>query len=82
MAGQSAKKLVERAHEVITCESEAIRALTAQIDESSADVARTMFDCKGHILVTGAGTSRAIAQRFAHLLSCCGTPALVLNAAD
>ena len=41
-----------------------------------------MLGCKGHILVTGAGTSRAIAHRFAHLLSCCGTSALPLNAAD
>ena len=34
------------------------------------------------MLATGAGTSRAIAQRFAHLLSCCGTPALAISAAD
>lgn len=82
MTGQSAKKLVERAREVIARESDAVRALTAQIDESAADVARLMFNCKGHILVAGAGTSRAISQRFAHLLSCCGTPAMALNAAD
>jgi arabinose-5-phosphate isomerase len=41
-----------------------------------------MFNCKGHILVAGAGTSRAVSQRFAHLLSCCGTPAIALHAAD
>lgn len=82
MAGQSAKKLVERAREVIACESAAIRALTEQIDESAAEVARLMFNCGGHILVAGAGTSRAISQRFAHLLSCCGTPAIALHAAD
>ena len=82
MAGQSAKKLVETAREVIARESDAVRTLTTQIDESVAEVARLMFNCKGHILVAGAGTSRAVSQRFAHLLSCCGTPALALNAAD
>ena len=82
MAGQSAKKLVERAREVIAQESGAVAALTAQIDESVAGVARLMFKCKGHILIAGAGTSRAISQRFAHLLSCCGTSALALHAAD
>jgi arabinose-5-phosphate isomerase len=82
MAGSSAKKLVERAREVIARESEAVGQLAAQIDESAAAVARLMFNCKGHILVAGAGTSRAVSQRFAHLLSCCGTPALALNAAD
>lgn len=82
MAGQSAKRLVERAREVIARESDAVRTLMPQIDESAADVARLMFNCKGHILVAGAGTSRAVSQRFAHLLSCCGTPAVALNAAD
>ncbi len=82
MTEQSAKRLVDRAREVISRESDAVRALAAQIDESAAEVARLMFNCKGHVLVAGAGTSHAIARRFAHLLSCCGTPALALNAAD
>jgi D-arabinose 5-phosphate isomerase GutQ len=82
MARQSAKKLVERAHDVIVREAAAVRALTEQLDESVIQVARLILSCKGHVLVTGAGTSRAIAQRFAHLLSCCGTSAVPLNAAD
>jgi D-arabinose 5-phosphate isomerase GutQ len=82
MAGQSAKKLVERARETVAKEAAGIRVLMEQLDESVAQVARLMHGCKGHILVTGAGTSRAIAQRFAHLLSCCGTSALPLNASD
>lgn len=82
MARQSAKALVARACDVITREAAAVRALTGQLDESVTQVARLILKCKGHVLVTGAGTSRAIAQRFAHLLSCCGTSALPLNAAD
>jgi len=82
MAKESAKKLVARAREVIRREAAAVNVLGEQLDESVVQVARLMLGCKGHILVTGAGTSRAIAQRFAHLLSCCGTSALPLNAAD
>ncbi|RPJ24289.1 MAG: SIS domain-containing protein [Planctomycetaceae bacterium] len=82
MAEQSAKKLVARAREVIGREAAAVNILSEQIDESVVEVARLMLACKGHVLVTGAGTSRAIAHRFAHLLSCCGTSALPLNAAD
>lgn len=82
MAGESAKQLVARAREVVRREAAAVSILNEQLDESVVDVARLMLGCKGHILVTGAGTSRAIAQRFAHLLSCCGTSALPLNAAD
>ena len=82
MARQSTKKMVEKAREVIAREATAIATLVQQIDESVVKVVKLMFNCKGHILVAGAGTSRAISQRFAHLLSCCGTPALALNAAD
>ncbi len=82
MARQSARELVEKARAVIAREADAVGALAEQVDESVAGIAQMMLDCRGHILVAGAGTSRAIAGRFAHLLSCCGTPALVLNAAD
>jgi D-arabinose 5-phosphate isomerase GutQ len=82
MMRQSVEELLEKAREVIAREGQAVGTLTAQIDESVVEVAQLMFDCKGHILVAGAGTSRAIAQRFAHLLCCCGTPAVALNAAD
>ena len=82
MAGQSAKRLVERARETVAREAAGVHVLMEQLDESVVQVARLIYGCKGHVLVTGAGTSRAIAQRFAHLLSCCGTSALPLNAAD
>jgi len=82
MASRSVKELVEKAQETIAREAAGVCRLTEQIDESAVRVAEMMFRCEGHILVTGAGTSRAIAQRFAHLLSCCGTPAIPLNAAD
>ena len=40
---------------------------------------RLLLDCTGHVIVSGSGTSHAVALRFAHLLSCCGTPALFLH---
>lgn len=82
MAELSAKGLVERAREILAREAAAVSILREQLDESVVKVAMLLLGCKGHVLVTGAGTSRAIAQRFAHLLSCCGTSALPLNAAD
>ena len=82
MTGQRAKELLERARRVVHQESGAVEALAPQLDASVVEIAERILGCKGHILVTGAGTSRAIAQRFAHLLACCGTPALYLNAAD
>lgn len=73
---------VTRAREIVRREAEAVGALAAQFDEGLADVISLLLGCKGHVLVTGAGTSRAIAQRFAHLLSCSGTPSLFISASD
>ena len=74
--------LVSRARAIIHREARAIQLLGQQVDEELANVVQLLLDCRGHVLVTGAGTSRAVAERFAHLLSCCGTPALFVHSAD
>ena len=74
--------LIVRAKEIVAQEAQAVAALAGQFHEGLADVLDLLLNCKGHVLVTGAGTSRAIAQRLAHLLSCSGTPALFISAAD
>lgn len=82
MAGISKAELVARARQVVEREAEAVRALKEQLNEDLAKITELMLTCRGRILVTGAGTSHAIAQRFAHLLCCCGSPALAINAHD
>ena len=82
MAKLSKDAIVAKANEVIARESRAVAGLQGQCSRTIADVAEMMFRCRGHVLVAGAGTSRAIAQRFAHLLACCGTPGLFISAAD
>lgn len=76
------KELVKKAKDVIKREAEAVMQLADQIDESIVKVLELLINCKGHVIVTGVGTSNAMAQRLAHLLSCSGTPALFLHAAD
>jgi arabinose-5-phosphate isomerase len=75
-------KLIEQARAVFKRETDALASVEGQLDSSLSKVIYALFDCPGHILVTGAGTSRAVAQRFAHLLACCGSPGLFVNAAD
>ncbi len=82
MSQLNVKALVKRATDMISREAAAVTALAGQIDERIADVVRLMLDCTGHVLVTGAGTSRMVAQRFSHLLACCGIPAIFINSAD
>ena len=76
------EELVSRAREIVAREAAAVAALAPQLDEGLARVVEILLECKGHVLVTGAGTSHAIAQRFAHLLSCSGTPALCISSSD
>jgi len=70
------------ARSVIQREIDGIATLMDQLDDNFVDVIRKMLNCKGHILITGAGTSNPVAARLAHLLSCCGTPALFIHPGD
>jgi D-arabinose 5-phosphate isomerase GutQ len=82
MADAGGTDLIARAREIIQREARGVGALVDQLDDGLVRVVELLLGCQGHVLVAGAGTSHAIAQRFAHLLSCSGTPALCLDAAD
>lgn len=75
-------QILEMAAQVIETESRAVASLMDQLKPSLVRAATAMLKCKGHVIVAGAGTSHAVALRFAHLLSCCGTPALFLHPGD
>ena len=83
MPDHSSKTQARRAREVLSLEAKAVSDLGDALDtDELAAVVQLLLDCEGHVLVTGAGTSRAIAERFAHLLSCSGTPSLAISAAN
>jgi len=82
MPNINTQQLIARAQQIIANEARGVGALSGQFDERLARVVDLLLNCQGHVLVAGAGTSHAIAQRFAHLLSCSGTPALCVSAAD
>ncbi|HMD90728.1 MAG TPA: SIS domain-containing protein [Anaerolineaceae bacterium] len=75
-------EILQLASTVIRNESAGIAELCDQLDQSFIDAAYKLLNCKGHVLVTGSGTSHAVGARLAHLLSCCGTPALFIDAGD
>lgn len=76
------QQVFEIANGVIELESQAVASLAGQLGPSLAEAATAMLNCTGHVIVAGSGTSHAVALRFAHLLSCCGTPALFLHPGD
>jgi arabinose-5-phosphate isomerase len=68
--------------EVIERESAAVASAADQLGDSYVETVRILLECEGKVLVSGSGTSHAVALRFAHLLSCVGTPALFLHPGD
>jgi len=78
----SPELIISIAQQVIQKEADAVRSISQQFDESFPAAVKTILACEGHVLVAGAGTSHSVAHRLAHLLSCCGTPALFIHPGD
>src|SRR6202034_4228586 len=79
---QSSDDLATLARKVISADADAILSVLTSVDASFIACAEILAGCDGKILVTGSGTSGAIANRAAHLLSVGGTPAFSLSPAD
>ena len=76
------QEIVKLAKNTLSVEANGILSIINQIDEEFVKAVHLLLNCKGHVLVSGSGTSHAVARRLAHLLSVCGTPALLLDAGD
>lgn len=67
---------------VLSRESAAVAALTGRVESDVVAIARRMLAITGKVVTTGSGTSGIMAERLAHLLSVCGTPAVYLPSMD
>ncbi|MEM1672730.1 MAG: SIS domain-containing protein [Archaeoglobaceae archaeon] len=70
------------ARRMIEDEIKVLENLLPQLDERLVKVAELIMHCKGKVLVVGSGTSRYIAERFAHLAACCKLPVFFLHPCD
>jgi D-arabinose 5-phosphate isomerase GutQ len=75
-------ELAELASDVLSRESNALAALVASVETGVVRVARRILATPGKVVTTGSGTSGIMAERLAHLLSVCGTPAVYLPSMD
>ncbi len=73
---------LSRMRETLLREARVLTDVAGALDESAEIAVDLLLRTRGHILTGGAGTSSAIAARLAHLLSCCGAPAVLLHPAD
>ncbi len=76
------RRIAERAAAVVRAEAAAVAGLADRLPEGLEAAVRLLLECRGHVLTAGAGTSHAVALRFAHLLTCVGTPALFVHPGD
>ena len=73
---------LERMRATLRREAAILSDLAAGLADESQSAVDLLLETRGHVLVGGAGTSNAVARRFAHLLCCCGVPAAFISAAD
>lgn len=66
------------ARAVLSQEIETIQGLAEELDQAFIDCARLIAECNGLVWVVGVGTSAAVGQRLAHILSCCGVRSMFL----
>ncbi len=74
--------ILEDARRVIAADAAAVAAAATALGDPFVRCCDTLVRCTGKVLVTGSGTSGAIAGRAAHLLSVGGTPAFHLSPND
>lgn len=72
----------EIAKKCLQDEAQAVLNLIPQINESFDKAVDYMFDCKGHIVVSGVGKSGHVAAKIAATLASTGTPAFYINPLD
>ncbi len=78
----SAGKSLETARRVLEIESNAIRGLLEQLDDSFGQAVQLLKETAGRVVCTGMGKSGIIMKKFAATLSSTGTPALFLHPAE
>jgi arabinose-5-phosphate isomerase len=80
--GVDPKRALALGRDVLATEAAAIAALSARLGAPFLAAARTLFECRGRVVVTGIGKSGHIARKIAATLASTGTPAFFVHAAE
>ena len=78
----SAFDAVALGRRVLNTEADALRALSASLDETFVRAVETMFNAKGRIVCTGMGKSGHVARKIAATLASTGAPAMFVHPAE
>jgi len=75
-------RVLSLARRIISQEVETLRELTDALDSVFWQCAQRIGECSGMVWTSGVGTSAAVAERFAHILNCCGRRSMFLHPSD
>jgi len=73
------EQLLALARQVLDIEADALRALSARLDNGFADAVQLILDCKGRVVVSGMGKSGHIGGKIAATLASTVTPAFFMH---
>jgi D-arabinose 5-phosphate isomerase GutQ len=71
--------LLAEAQRSLAATASALGALQGQLGAEFLQAVHLVLGCGGHVAVSGAGTSEAVAVRMAHLLTVVGAPAFAIS---
>lgn len=77
-----AKNIKKIAHDVLLNEAQAIKNLTAFIDDNFEACVREIYSANGRVVITGIGKSAIIANKIVATLNSTGTPSIFMHAGD
>lgn len=79
---RSTEKILQDAKDAISEEALSIGQLAGYLDESFAEIVRTIILSNGRVVVTGIGKSANIGSKIVATLNSTGTPSMFMHAAD
>ncbi|MDR2224245.1 MAG: KpsF/GutQ family sugar-phosphate isomerase [Flavobacteriaceae bacterium] len=74
--------ILKTAKDTLLSESESIKNLTNYLTDDFAESVKTIFNCKGRVVVTGIGKSALVGSKIVATFNSTGTPALFMHAAE
>mgnify|MGYP001038870835 CR=1 FL=1 len=82
MAEIDREKALQLGRKSMAQQVESLQSLSDGLGEQYWHCARLLADCSGLVWVTAVGTSAAVGERFAHILTCSGARSMFLSPAD
>lgn len=79
---QTDKEIIQSAQQTLEIEAKSLLDLVPLLTDDFVGATRSIFECKGRVIVSGIGKSANVANKIVATLNSTGTPAVFMHAAD